>query len=63
VSPEGVITGPEKLKAIRDTPTPKNKHESRSFLGQYTYYRRFISSFDNVVELMTKLTEEKQAFQ
>jgi hypothetical protein len=39
VSPEGISTDPEKLEAIRAWPTPKNKHDIRSFLGLCTYYR------------------------
>jgi hypothetical protein len=63
VSPEGITTDPEKLKAVRKWLTQKNKHEIRSFLGICTYFRRFISSFTNIVKPLTKLTEEKQAFQ
>jgi hypothetical protein len=37
VSPEGINTDPEKLKAVREWPTPKNKHEVMSFLGRCTY--------------------------
>jgi hypothetical protein len=36
-SPEGIFTDPEKLKALRECPSPKDKHEIRSFLGLYTY--------------------------
>jgi hypothetical protein len=41
VSPEGITTDPENLKAVRQWPTPKNKHEVRSFLGMCTYNRWF----------------------
>jgi hypothetical protein len=59
VSPEEIITDPEKLTAVRERPTPKNKREIRSFLGLYTYYRRFISCFANIVKRLTELIEEK----
>jgi hypothetical protein len=62
VSSEGISTDPEKLKAVREWPTPKDKHEIRSFLGLCTYYRRFIPGFANIAKPLTKLTEEKQAF-
>jgi hypothetical protein len=42
VATEGISTDPEKLEAEREWPTPKNKHDIRSFLGLCTYYRRFI---------------------
>jgi hypothetical protein len=63
VSPEGITTDPEKLKAVREWPTPRNKHEIISFLGLCTYYRRFISGFANIAKPLTKLMEQKQAFQ
>jgi hypothetical protein len=62
VSPEGITTDPEKLKAVREWPTPKNKNEIRSSLGLCTYYRRFISGFADIAKPLTKLTEQKQSF-
>jgi hypothetical protein len=63
VLPERISTDPEILKALREWPTPKNKHEFRSFLGLCTYYRRFISGFANIAKQLTRLKEEKQDFQ
>jgi hypothetical protein len=62
VSPKGITTNVEKLKAVQEWLTLKNKHEMRSFLDLCTYYRCFISSFTNIAKLLTKLTKEKQAF-
>jgi hypothetical protein len=63
VSPEGISTDHEKLNAVREWPTPKDKHEIRSFLILFTYYRRFISGFAYIAKPLTRLTEEKDAFQ
>jgi hypothetical protein len=63
MSPEGITTEPKKLRVLREWPTPKNKHEIGSFLSLCTYYRWFISSSANIAKPLTKLTEEKQAFQ
>jgi hypothetical protein len=58
ISPEGISTDPEKLKAVREWPTPKDRHEIRKFLGLCTYYRRYISGFGNIAKPLTKLTEQ-----
>jgi hypothetical protein len=63
VSPGRITTDPEKLKALREWPTMKKKYKIRSFLSVCMYYRWFISSFTNIVNLLTKRTEEKQALQ
>jgi hypothetical protein len=63
VSPEGIPTDQEKLRAVREWQTPKKKHEIRRFLILCTYYRRFISGFAYIAKPLTKLMEENQAFQ
>jgi hypothetical protein len=63
VSPEGITSVPEKLKAARELPTLKKKREIRMLLDLCTYYKRFVSSFANIGKRLTKLTEDKQAFQ
>jgi hypothetical protein len=63
VLPERITTDPEKLKAVWKWPTLKNNHEIRSFLGHCMHYRRYISGLANIAKPLTKLKEEKQAFQ
>jgi hypothetical protein len=63
VSPKGISTDPEKLKAVQEWPTPQNEHDTRSFLGLCTYYRRFISGFSDITTPLIKLTEHRRYFQ
>jgi hypothetical protein len=62
VSPEEITTDPERLKAVREYPTPKNKHEIRRFWDLGMCYIWFISGFANIAKQLTKLTEQKQSF-
>lgn len=45
ISDAGVATDPEKIRAVREWPTPTNITELRGFLGLAGYYRRFIQNF------------------
>lgn len=42
ISENGISTDPNKIKAVKDWPTPKSTKEVRSFLGLTSYYRKFI---------------------
>lgn len=61
VSPEGIITDSNKLKAKWKWLTPKNKHEIK-ISWTFTHITEFISCFTNNVKPQPKLME-KQAFQ
>ena len=62
VSEEGVGTDPEKIRAVRDWPTPMNSREVRSFLGLASYYRKFVKGFSEVARPLHKLCEKKTRF-
>ena len=58
-SEEGVALGPIKLKAVNDSPLPKNAADVRNFLGLTSHYRRFIEDFASRSKGLADLTKKK----
>ncbi|GFW47521.1 retrovirus-related Pol polyprotein from transposon 17.6 [Trichonephila clavipes] len=62
VSSNGVRPDPDKIKAVRNFPTPKNIHDIRSFLGLCSYFRRFIKGFCYLAEPLQSLLKSGVEF-
>jgi transposase InsO family protein len=58
VSASGVGCQDEKVKAVRDWPTPTTTKEVRSFLGFAGYYRRFVQHYSQIAGPLHELVNQ-----
>jgi hypothetical protein len=58
ISAEGLRKTPDKIQAVRETPTPKNVKEVRAFLGLVNYYHRFLPNSATVLKPLNELLEK-----
>ena len=62
VSSAGVETDEEKVRAVRDWPTPRHKKDVRAFLGTCGYYRRFIAKYSEISRPLSQLSSKHTSF-
>lgn len=63
VTTNGIEMDPEKVRAIREWPTPGSVKEIQSFLGFANFYRRFIEGYSKIAEPLTTATKKCEKFQ
>ncbi|RDX84580.1 hypothetical protein CR513_34348, partial [Mucuna pruriens] len=59
VNERGIEIDPDKVKAIREIPTPKTESEVRDFLGRINFIARFISRLTKTCSPIFKLLRKK----
>jgi hypothetical protein len=62
ISPGKFAMDPEKLKAIKEWPTPKTVTEIRAFLGLAGFYRKFIHKYSGIAIPLTDMTKKGLKF-
>ncbi|EFY87299.1 pol protein [Metarhizium acridum CQMa 102] len=54
---------PDKIKTIKEWPTPKNLKEVRGFTAFVNFYRKFLSGYGDISRPLTNLTKKEVGFQ
>jgi len=58
----GVDLVADRLKSIRDWPTPHCLRDVPAFFGLASYYRRFVHKFASIAEPLSRLTKKNTSF-
>jgi len=62
ISSDGLSPGSGKMKAISDFPAPKNKHDTRRFLGLTGYFRKFVIDYARKAKPVSDLLKKDKLF-
>ena len=59
LTPEGILPGADKLKAVRDSKPPSSVHEVRQFMGLCNFFRSHVKNFAQIGSPLHKLTSKE----
>jgi hypothetical protein len=62
VSRDGIAASPDKVRAVKEYPLPKNAKHVRAFLGLASFYRRLIPKFAEIAKPLTELIRKGVPF-
>ena len=59
---QDITASPDKVKAVRQYPTPRSVKDVRFYLGLVSFYRRLIPKFAEIAKPLTELTRKNVQF-